>query len=210
MGTPHVLSAVVRPDHFQVRLLLGSDVLTQTTTRILAWDYQHQTWFTETMPIQAGVAGLWSSDVFVIANAWTPALHRQITTQYVDGSSTAITGTVETGDIRPAGLAAWHRIRAITIVAEKLYCTTRIVTLYVAYNGSDTYSSDTGQWTAVTEANRYEPLRLRYTPVVQKLEAIRVKVTITGEGGVAAALHGLALEVEPKRRPARLPTANRN
>lgn len=202
-----VSSAVVIPEHDQIRWTLVTPGGTNTTGKIVVYDYGEGQWLTETAPAFDD-AILWDGD-YVLAGAGAPVLNEYeggVWTQggrYTDhkpAGNVSYTAYLETGDIHPAGLRGWCRVVKIDVLGTALASADLVIS--IAYNGGSSYGeSGTVSWTSGV-------VMQEHAPAYGKFESIRVKLS-DGSTSAGVALHALVLHAQAKHGGGRLPSARR-
>lgn len=172
-----------------------------SSSRMLVWDYS------------MGQAGQWSE--------WTQGGGRGLTMWrstpvLVDGSTVRKqVASFATADydldvemlIRLAGPQGMARVRWIMVLAEyKAQHTQRV---RVAFNYATTYADDRSKF--FTGFTAGAPIQLRHGPSQQRVEALKVRITVSAQGGVdLVTLTSIALEVGLKRGLFRRVPASQN
>lgn len=200
---PHTFGVVCRPEHTQLRWLLGE--LPNYGQTILCLDYARGLWSTETTSLTATSCGLWPDNTFALGDTITPAIYAQTDSEngissgvHSDGPSAVYpNAAIATGDLRPDGLMGWGRVRAVRLLGE--YLTPQDLSIDVSYNGGRSWASG-HTWVLDDTRIPEDPLSLRYAPARQKCESIAVRVTLTDQTAglklAGVALHGLSVEYD--------------
>lgn len=202
---PLTFGSTCRPDHTQIRWLIGSQSFGGKT--VLAYDYGRGIWSVETFPDYASCCGMWPDNMFATGYYTSAAVWAQSEDEngitsgtYLDGKPGSVTSALaylETTDLRPGGLLGWGRARAVRVLGE--YLDPQGLTLELSYNGARSWPHG-NTWELDSPRVSEQTLSLRYAPPRQKCDALAVRITLAGNtstrslGGVA--LHGLSVEYE--------------
>lgn len=187
-GDTWVAAQVVEAQH-HVRLLSAS--------RMLAWDYLVGQWseWTETGGRDLAT---WRGSAMLLDSA----PKKQATTF----AAATYDLDVETAWIKVGGPQGFARIRRMMVLGE--YDPTDLVRLRVGFDYADAYTDD--KTFALTDLAAGGPAQFRHGPSRQRVESMRVRVTLTPTALTAMTLVGLALDAAPRRGlHARLPAAQK-
>jgi hypothetical protein len=206
------LSVVDRPDHTQLRWLVGP--YPYRGDRILCWDYARGAWSVESAAaMYFTCSGMWPNNEYALGYRDTPRIYVQsedtdspgsaVHTDGPTGGESFASAYVWTSAMRPAGMMGWGRVRAVRALGE--YISDCDLTINVAYDGADSsaaFGSDGNTWALTSLTHSTEgPIRIRYAPKRQKCEALAVEIKLDGNTTTksldGAALHGISVEYEP-------------
>jgi hypothetical protein len=201
-ANPAITGAVLDSELSTARWTAVDDEASPSSGVVLCYDYEQQLWFWETAP-DYSCADQWDDGLAVGSVSGNAVYQRG--TGFTDPSSALIPMILETGDIRPSGVTGYQRVNRINILGELRSNST--LKLYVAYDGSDTYSESHSFAMTGTAG---DPIRLEYAPAYQKCEAIRFKITNEGSSaGECFSLNAIQLQVKTKGGPSRLAIGKR-
>lgn len=204
-GTALVTGAHVVPTQHHVRVCLS-------TGDILCLDYRMGElgeWTNYTLPSLSTIlaAGVW--DGYHVVSDGGEADVRKETRAYAD-TSLYITSTIETGDIRLAGVQGYKRVWRTLLLGE--YQGACQVTMSVAYDGDDSYTVTSDAW--VPSGSAGDQVEFAWHMRRQQVESVRIKLADaeTGESGTTAGLvwNGLTFEVGMQRGAQRIAPGNRS
>lgn len=163
--------------------------------RFLVFDIRNGEWTVDTIPANLIIqcVGSWSGRASWGATTGTPALWTRDTSLYFDTEATAISQTLETGELTPFGLDGYGRVRTLRFLGE--YRTDATLTASAYFDGETTPS--TASWN-ITAANGYVAggrFEVQWDLPRQKLTSLSIKLvdassTGSGEGLV---FHGMTL-----------------
>jgi hypothetical protein len=135
-------SAVVQPELDQIRWTLSSS----DGGIIVVWDYIAKEWSTESAPAYGGAQmiegeySVWSGKAAVSNAAYYGRAWQQADQYYDDdgdGTTTAYTSSIETGDIRSGGKIGWQSIHAVDLLGSLEG--QAWIEIAAAYDGEDEY-----------------------------------------------------------------------
>lgn len=124
----------VVPDAGQVRFLCTNE--DGDLGIIPIYDYDNETWFTWSSIVGYQASGLWDNE-YVLSESLSAGIAKEDSTTYQDYGAGFVTSTLETGDIRIAGLSGEEHVWETHILGE--YLNTSVLNLYASYDGGKTY-----------------------------------------------------------------------
>lgn len=204
-GKNYVTTAHLVPGQSQVRLGLS-------TGEVLCLDYRMGElgeWTTYTFDALAGVgvAGVWNG-VYLVGDGFESNFLQETTSYDDDGEF--VVSTIETGDIRLAGVQGYKRVWRTLLLGE--YGGGCQVVMSVAYDGSASYSVASDAW--VPSGSAGDQVEFAWHMRRQQVESVRIKLADaqTGEFGATAGLvwNGLTFEVGMQRGAQRIAPGNRS
>jgi hypothetical protein len=169
--------------------------------RLVVRDLTNKQWMEDTLPAPPARAFIEHRGRFYFVQSNGDVWREKTgSAAYRDGTATAYSLQLTTGTIMPFGMQGWGRIGGIDVLASSAGSAAS-VQLEISYDDGLNWTSLGTQ--TVASAAENTPVRIEFTPAVQKTDRFKLRLTMTptgvGSNGPGVALHGFTLYVRPKQ-----------
>lgn len=204
---PYITSAVPVPDVQELRFTAVDDLENPTEGVMLIWDLESRIWIVSDIdsannPYVAGA--LWGGTHVIGQTSIVSSILREAN---VVNTSTHFESRITTGDIRLGNVSRYGRIRELQLTLEyRADCT---IEMEMSVDGGVTWPYS--QSYTLSGHTAGDAIDLKWHLPLQKTTRARFRFTDTrvSSGSAGVVYLGMALDIRPKARGARLPAARR-